>query len=510
MAKRWKPELEWMYMPFDENFSSKKESLWYQVYKTLKDHILQFTIPPGSRLYEHKIAEDLGVSQTTVRSALLLLELDGLVFRKQGEPAVTIKPSNTGIRNLYQFQYILTKAAAVQAAGTISKEEKEQLFLLAEKADEISGTIGKRALESAHDGLRFHQYFIDLAHNPFFSAAEMQIQSQLQFYTMQLYHSQEFRACFIPNSERHRELCEVYERGRESGNLRLFDATLRHHMFRNLILDWGESETESKLGNRIFNILFQTPPQEEQGHGTISFQKEYLYLRKQNPFISIQSSVSILILRALMDGRLQTTMELNIARIASDLDVSRNPVRDAIKHLVAAGYLCKENEKIYPAPKTDVLAKNIFACRLLVEPYSGILAVEHGTPKDLARIEKRLHSSECAYEGKNVEQFIREDGLFHLSIVYATHNPYLIQMYKSVLILSRMSVFAAAKQFHWTAEDLRGRVEEHRAIFSDLKMRRKDHALRSGRAHILNASNCHAVLIELQPYLEKMDFLGSI
>ena len=49
------------------------------VYEELKNRILTGDIPPGTRLMEVDLAEDLGVSRTPVREAIRKLEKENLV-----------------------------------------------------------------------------------------------------------------------------------------------------------------------------------------------------------------------------------------------------------------------------------------------------------------------------------------------------------------------------------------------------------------------------------------------
>src|SRR5262245_34001185 len=52
------------------------------VYRSLEEAILSGRMRPGERLVESKIADHLGVSRTTVREALLMLERQGYVVSK--------------------------------------------------------------------------------------------------------------------------------------------------------------------------------------------------------------------------------------------------------------------------------------------------------------------------------------------------------------------------------------------------------------------------------------------
>ena len=57
----------------------KQPSLRRMVYEKLKDAILSGTIPRGARLYESKLAEEMGISRTPVREALHALEREMLI-----------------------------------------------------------------------------------------------------------------------------------------------------------------------------------------------------------------------------------------------------------------------------------------------------------------------------------------------------------------------------------------------------------------------------------------------
>lgn len=57
----------------------KPESLADVVYETIREAIINRVIPPGSRLTEAALADQLNVSKTPVREALLKLRQIGLV-----------------------------------------------------------------------------------------------------------------------------------------------------------------------------------------------------------------------------------------------------------------------------------------------------------------------------------------------------------------------------------------------------------------------------------------------
>ena len=64
------------------------ESMVEQTREILRERIRSGELPPGTRLRQEKLAEDLGISRTPLREALRLLAADGLVELQLNRGAV--------------------------------------------------------------------------------------------------------------------------------------------------------------------------------------------------------------------------------------------------------------------------------------------------------------------------------------------------------------------------------------------------------------------------------------
>lgn len=78
-----------------------------RVYERLRDGIVDGAHPPGSQLVEARIAEDLGVSKTPVREALIRLQRDGLVRIEPYRGARVLEPSADDIREVLELRSLL-------------------------------------------------------------------------------------------------------------------------------------------------------------------------------------------------------------------------------------------------------------------------------------------------------------------------------------------------------------------------------------------------------------------
>lgn len=97
------------------------------VFETIREAILTGQMPPGERLMETQLADDLGVSRTPVREAIRKLELEGLVIMVPRRGAYV---ANMGIRDIaetFEIRLALESLAAKLAVERISPEEIEEM-----------------------------------------------------------------------------------------------------------------------------------------------------------------------------------------------------------------------------------------------------------------------------------------------------------------------------------------------------------------------------------------------
>lgn len=73
-----------------------------QVIDALRAAILDFTLPPGQRLVERELIEQLGVSRTTVREALRQLTSEGLITVVPQKGAMVASPTFEEAEELYE------------------------------------------------------------------------------------------------------------------------------------------------------------------------------------------------------------------------------------------------------------------------------------------------------------------------------------------------------------------------------------------------------------------------
>ena len=91
--------------------SEKSPSLAEQAYEKIKQNILNLTYPPGMPLTEAMLTKELGMSRSPVRSAIQMLQTEGLI-QSDYYKSITVKPiTRQDIEEIYQLRELLETSA---------------------------------------------------------------------------------------------------------------------------------------------------------------------------------------------------------------------------------------------------------------------------------------------------------------------------------------------------------------------------------------------------------------
>lgn len=101
---------------------AKTESVEEMVYRSLRKAIVSRSLAPGTQITETRVAEELGVSRTPVRSALKVLAHEGLVEVYPNRGAFVAQPSTRLAEEIFQVRTELEGLAARLAAGNLTEE----------------------------------------------------------------------------------------------------------------------------------------------------------------------------------------------------------------------------------------------------------------------------------------------------------------------------------------------------------------------------------------------------
>lgn len=137
----------------------QKESLAQGVFRALRNAIFDGTLKPGDWLRQESLAEELDVSQTTVRDAFNQLIGEGLAVRIPYKGVQVVSLSAADLEDIYAMRAVLEGMAAELAAENISPAQLQQMKEL------LPATVVSNdpdSVATAREANRkFHEIFIE-------------------------------------------------------------------------------------------------------------------------------------------------------------------------------------------------------------------------------------------------------------------------------------------------------------------------------------------------------------
>ena len=136
-------------------------------YQRVRAAIVENRYPPGLRLVEQRIAEELGLSRTPVREALRMLEAEGLVVSRRNRGAMVRPLSATEVVDLYDLRIRLESYAVEVATERAVETDLGELVAAADEFGEVRRKVDLHAVEGLrriHEAnRRFHDAIITAA-----------------------------------------------------------------------------------------------------------------------------------------------------------------------------------------------------------------------------------------------------------------------------------------------------------------------------------------------------------
>ena len=185
-------------------------------------------------------------------------------------------------------------------------------------------------------------------------------------------------------------------------------------------------------------------------------------------------------------------------KLATDLEVGRSSVREALRLLNAAGYVeiipnrgafaAATAEDEMPSPRSwlelnaDKVAE-LLNVRLCIEPFAAELCAKNITEEGLVQLKEQMDQFEKALDSRNWSLLAKCDLAFHRTILTESHNRYLIQMYQPLL-----EAFMQYSRRSFEATYSQGDTyKEHLAIYNAIMLHAAEEARVAMQLHIITA-----------------------
>lgn len=192
------------------------------------------------------------------------------------------------------------------------------------------------------------------------------------------------------------------------------------------------------------------------------------------------------VLRAcILSGELSPGERLVETQLAEKLNVSRTPIREALRQLQRENLLMADTHGGLCIPKLSVEdAMQLYDCRMSLEQLAVKEACINATESEIQEIERWVLQAEALdsdiLTSSNSFHMLEVDYCFHRAIASSTHNRWLVAMLDHLfdqMVLMRTQT----TQHNLQVLDIRG---EHRPIYEAIAKRDADAASQAIQLHL--------------------------
>ncbi len=127
----------------------------------IRQAIVDGRVLPGFRLKEEELAQQLGISRTPIREALLVLQAEGLVETAPNRGATVRAYELSDLEDMYDLRALLEGNAARRAAGRVTHDQLAELRASCVRFEALLGTGDIPALVA--ENAVFHETILEAA-----------------------------------------------------------------------------------------------------------------------------------------------------------------------------------------------------------------------------------------------------------------------------------------------------------------------------------------------------------
>lgn len=197
---------------------------------------------------------------------------------------------------------------------------------------------------------------------------------------------------------------------------------------------------------------------------------------------SLTDEIADVVRERILKGEYEIGEKIKENQIATELRVSRTPIREAFKILENEGLIdYVPNRGCFAKGFTKQDVEDIYAVREALEALAVNWAVDRITEKEIAALEEQCDLMEFYTKKKDIKKVLEMNSSFHDIIYASARSRFLAQVlrsYKEYIDKTRKSIF-------YEQSYLESILVEHRAILDAIKDRDKERAAAAMTKHLM-------------------------
>jgi DNA-binding GntR family transcriptional regulator len=171
--------------------------------------------------------------------------------------------------------------------------------------------------------------------------------------------------------------------------------------------------------------------------------------------------------------------------LAKQLNVSRTPVRGAIRRLAYEGFATHETNKgVCVIKPTTVEIQETFFVRTQLEKAAVRLAAGNISPRQLHQLQRSLEEEIAIFENRDLYEYYRVNDAIHMIVARASGNAVLARYIEE--LLNRSKIYLILYDPFFTMP-INPSIHEHQQVVDSLKTGDADAAEKAMERHLISA-----------------------
>lgn len=194
----------------------------------------------------------------------------------------------------------------------------------------------------------------------------------------------------------------------------------------------------------------------------------------------------------ILHGDLEDGVKIPEAQLCAQFEVSRTPLREALKALATEGLVTlRPNRGAIVTPLNAEVLREVFEAKEALERFIGRYAAIRATKADLHALEDLHRALQHAETRKNARSYSELNARFHDQLAAATHNSQVQQIYANL----QVQVRRARHMINHDPARIAASLHEHEGIMAALRIRAPLDLAERLACH--NAATAHAFLVSI-------------
>ena len=207
----------------------------------------------------------------------------------------------------------------------------------------------------------------------------------------------------------------------------------------------------------------------------MSKSKEFMYPLKWIASASTGVRLACELRIRIISGEITEGTVLSENKLAAELEVSRSPIREALKILASENIIRLERMGAVVVGSSKPSIKEIYDVRLLIETFVYERIVKIDTSELVRELSKILEMMEVAIKYKDADEFSYQDVLFHETIIRSINHSYIMLIWNNTKpVMESLILLSMRMRVEEKYDDFSRILKNHEIYIEAIKTKDRD------------------------------------